>query len=134
MSTANRFPGKDVFLMCGLFDSHKQCKYPHFWANACGLNFRFRLIEELNDIFIADMCKFFSGEFRSVYPFEDMFASCFSRKLFSVIKDQHEADSGLIVDILIEWKSVAMLIMSSKTSIPADLKVCINSKEYTILF
>jgi hypothetical protein len=132
LGTVDHSLGRDLYLICGLFDLQQQCKDLYFWANACGLNFRFR--EESSGIFVEDRCNFLSSIFSSVYPFEAVFAYGFSKRMLSLVKDKLEPDPGLTVDILVEWKAFAMLIFSSNTSIPADINLYINSKEYSILF
>ncbi|MDG6243954.1 MAG: hypothetical protein QCH31_06125 [Methanolobus sp.] len=109
----------------------KGAKY-RFWTNACGLNFHLSFDEEQITLCSENICHIMSGSINSVHPFETSFASAFSEKVLDVIKREHflEDDTLHVVDVLIEWKSFSMLILSSKTSSPADIRVYIGSKEH----
>jgi hypothetical protein len=128
-------PGKDVTIAELLPDLHKGCKC-RFWTNAYGLNFHLCFDEDQTALSFENIYHIISGSIRLVYPFEVSFATAFSKKVLNVLKEELvlEMDTSHVIDVLIEWKSFSMLILSSKTSSPSDIAVYIGSKEYSLRF
>ncbi len=111
------------------------CVAPYYNSDSCGLSFHFCLKYSENEEIIISICNYIVDVLQSVYPFDRSFASTFSSCLLDKVKELPSLPKGprVMVDILIEWISFATLIISFRTSVPADVKVRINSKDCIIL-
>ncbi|TGC08964.1 hypothetical protein [Methanolobus halotolerans] len=106
-----------------------------YWMDSKGLRIHFCHVGTINDISLEDINSILTTVLASVYFFDEEYIFRFAKRLFSKMGDAFDmgSDPDGTIDVLLGWKSIALLILSSDHYVKASIGVRIGQDDYGIL-
>jgi hypothetical protein len=106
-----------------------------YWFNSHGLSLYLSWKSEAFDNLSSDFPKMMDFVFESISFNEKVNTTRFSANLLSMISEISDigSDDEGSVTILLGWKSIALLILSGKSSEVNEIEVIIETRSYNIL-
>jgi len=106
-----------------------------YWFNSHGLSLYLSWKSEIFDNLSSDFPKMMDFVFESISFNEKVNTARFSDNLLSLVREVSgtgSADGGSVT-IFLSWKSIALLILSEKSSKVNEIEVMVETRSYSVL-
>ncbi|MDP2218416.1 MAG: hypothetical protein Q8J68_14155 [Methanolobus sp.] len=106
-----------------------------YWFNSHGLSLYLSWKNEIFDNLCSDFPKIMDFIFESISFNEKANTTRFSDNLLSLIREVSGigSDDGGSVTIFLGWKSIALLILSGRSSEVSEIEVMVETRSYSVL-